>query len=187
MTRNLHVVVLMGGWSSEREVSLTSGQRRRRGACASAAGHNVTELDMDRDVARVLAGTEARRRVQRAARHAGRGRHGPGHARPDADSLHAQRARNVGHRHRQGADQDGAGAARHPHARGQDRREREPLRRRPDGAALCAEAGQRGLVGRRRDRHRRRQLRQSDRPRRRGAVACISTACSPSRSSRAAS
>ena len=35
--------------------------------------------------------------------------------------------------------------------------------RRPDGAALCAEAGQRGLVGRRRDRHRRRQLRQSDR------------------------
>ena len=32
---------------------------------------------------------------------------------------------------------------------------------RPDGAALCAEAGQRGLVGRRRDRHRRQQLRQS--------------------------
>jgi len=26
MNRNLHVVVLMGGWSSEREVSLTSGR-----------------------------------------------------------------------------------------------------------------------------------------------------------------
>ena len=33
--------------------------------------------------------------------------------------------------------------------------EREPLRRRSAAAALCAEAGQRGLVGRRRDRHRR--------------------------------
>ena len=32
---------------------------------------------------------------------------------------------------------------------------------RPDGAALCAQAGQRRLVGRRRDRHRRGQLRQS--------------------------
>ena len=52
----------------------------------------------------------ARRRVQRAARHAGRGRHGPGPARPDADPLHPQRARDLGHRHRQGTDQDGAGA-----------------------------------------------------------------------------
>ena len=43
----------------------------------------------------------------------------------------------------------------------------------PLHAALCAEAGQRRLVGRRRDRHRRRQLRQPDRPRRGGAVAGI--------------
>ena len=54
MNRDLHVVVLMGGWSKEREVSLTSGAGiavalRERG------WSNVTELDMDRDVARRLA------------------------------------------------------------------------------------------------------------------------------------
>ena len=38
---------------------------------------------------------------------------------------------------------------------GRDRRQREPLRGRSAAAALCAEAGQRRLVGRRRDRHRR--------------------------------
>ena len=57
----------------------------------------------------------------------------------------------------------------------------------PDGSALCAEAGQRGLVGRRRDRHRRRQLRQPDRARRARALGSISTSCSPSPSSRGAS
>ena len=31
MNKEIHVVVLMGGWSAEREVSLTSGKRRRRG------------------------------------------------------------------------------------------------------------------------------------------------------------
>ncbi|MFL6743722.1 MAG: D-alanine--D-alanine ligase [Sphingomicrobium sp.] len=55
MNKDLHVVVLMGGWSSEREVSLTSGKGvavalRERG------WSNVTELDMDRNVAQVLAG-----------------------------------------------------------------------------------------------------------------------------------
>src|SRR5438552_685132 len=54
MNRDFHVVVLMGGWSSEREVSLTSGR------CVAAAlrergWSNVSELDMDRDVARRLA------------------------------------------------------------------------------------------------------------------------------------
>ena len=44
----------MGGWSSEREVSLTSGKRRRRGA-AERGWSNVTELDMDHDVAQRLA------------------------------------------------------------------------------------------------------------------------------------
>jgi len=50
MNRDLHVVVLMGGWSSEREVSLTSG----RGVAEALRGNgwsNVTELDMHRDVA----------------------------------------------------------------------------------------------------------------------------------------
>jgi len=54
MNRNLHVVVLMGGWSSEREVSLTSG-KGVADALRERGWTNVTELDMDRDVARRLA------------------------------------------------------------------------------------------------------------------------------------
>ena len=42
----------MGGWSAEREVSLTSG-RGIAAACRSL-GHDVTEIDMDRDVATAL-------------------------------------------------------------------------------------------------------------------------------------
>ena len=52
--RNFHVVVLMGGWSSEREVSLTSG-RGVAEALRERGWSNVTELDMDRDVALRLA------------------------------------------------------------------------------------------------------------------------------------
>jgi D-alanine-D-alanine ligase len=54
MNRDLHVVVLMGGWSSERDVSLTSG-RGVAGALRERGWTNVTELDMDRDVAARLA------------------------------------------------------------------------------------------------------------------------------------
>ena len=49
----LHVVVLMGGWSAEREVSLTSGAGV--GDALETLGHRVTRIDMDRDVARNLA------------------------------------------------------------------------------------------------------------------------------------
>ena len=48
-----HVAVLMGGWSAEREVSLSSGT-----ACADAlrkAGFEVTTIDVDRSIATVLA------------------------------------------------------------------------------------------------------------------------------------
>ena len=48
-----HVAVLMGGWSSERPVSLNSGK-----ACADALearGYRVTRVDVGRDVAEVLA------------------------------------------------------------------------------------------------------------------------------------
>ena len=48
-----HVAVLMGGFSSERPVSLSSGN-----ACADALeaeGYKVTRVDVDRDVASVLA------------------------------------------------------------------------------------------------------------------------------------
>jgi D-alanine-D-alanine ligase len=46
---NKHVVVLMGGWSAEREVSLTSG--RGIAEALRRLGHRVTEIDMGRDVA----------------------------------------------------------------------------------------------------------------------------------------
>jgi D-alanine-D-alanine ligase len=48
-----HVAVLMGGWSAEREVSLRSGKY-----CAEAVerlGHRVTQIDVGRDIATVLA------------------------------------------------------------------------------------------------------------------------------------
>jgi D-alanine-D-alanine ligase len=45
----MKVAVLMGGWSAEREVSLTSGAGVAA-ACRSL-GHDVTEIDMGRDVA----------------------------------------------------------------------------------------------------------------------------------------
>ncbi len=48
-----HVAVLMGGWSSERPVSLSSG-----GQCAAAleaGGFRVTRVDVGRDIAEVLA------------------------------------------------------------------------------------------------------------------------------------
>ena len=54
MNKNLNVVVLMGGWSSEREVSLTSG-RGVAEALRERGWTNVTEVDMDRNVAAVLA------------------------------------------------------------------------------------------------------------------------------------
>jgi len=55
MTTGKHVAVLMGGWSAEREVSLRSGT-----ACADALdrkGYRVSRIDVDRDVAAVLAAT----------------------------------------------------------------------------------------------------------------------------------
>jgi D-alanine-D-alanine ligase len=45
----LHVAVLMGGWSSERPVSLMSGEGVAK--ALEARGHTVTRIDMDRDVA----------------------------------------------------------------------------------------------------------------------------------------
>ena len=53
--KDIHVVVLMGGWSAEREVSLTSG-RGVAEALRTRGWSNVTELDMDRNVGQVLAG-----------------------------------------------------------------------------------------------------------------------------------
>jgi D-alanine-D-alanine ligase len=53
MTRaKLHVAVLMGGWSAEREVSLSSGTGVAD--ALESLGHQVSRIDMDRNVARVL-------------------------------------------------------------------------------------------------------------------------------------
>ncbi|MCW3798336.1 D-alanine--D-alanine ligase [Sphingomonas sp. BN140010] len=51
--RDLHVVVLMGGWSSEREVSLMSG-KGVADALRQQGWSRVSELDMGRDVAERL-------------------------------------------------------------------------------------------------------------------------------------
>jgi len=51
----LHIAVLMGGWSSERPVSLMSGEGVAK--ALEAKGHRVTRIDMGRDVAQRL--TEA--------------------------------------------------------------------------------------------------------------------------------
>ena len=52
--KKLHVAVLMGGWSAEREVSLMSGK-----GVADALeknGHRVSRVDMDRNIAIILDG-----------------------------------------------------------------------------------------------------------------------------------
>lgn len=48
-----HVAVLMGGWSAERSVSLSSGEGVAK--ALESRGHKVTRIDMDRDIAIRLA------------------------------------------------------------------------------------------------------------------------------------
>ena len=50
LDRNLHIVVLMGGWSAERPVSLMSGKGVAQ-ALRERGYERITELDMDREVA----------------------------------------------------------------------------------------------------------------------------------------
>jgi D-alanine-D-alanine ligase len=58
MTRGpWHVAVLMGGWSAERPVSLSSGEGVAK--ALESRGHRVTRIDMDRNVAQRLAETQA--------------------------------------------------------------------------------------------------------------------------------
>ncbi|HEX8192961.1 MAG TPA: D-alanine--D-alanine ligase [Allosphingosinicella sp.] len=54
MLEPLHIAVLMGGWSAEREVSLTSGNGVAD--ALESRGHKVTRIDMDRNLAMVLDG-----------------------------------------------------------------------------------------------------------------------------------
>jgi len=48
----LHIAVLMGGWSAEREVSLVTGEGVAE--ALESRGHRVTRIDMDRNLAMVL-------------------------------------------------------------------------------------------------------------------------------------
>ncbi len=58
MTRGpWHVAVLMGGWSAERPVSLSSGEGIAK--ALESRGHRVTRIDMDRNVAARLAEAKA--------------------------------------------------------------------------------------------------------------------------------
>jgi len=50
--KSLHVAVLMGGWSNEREVSLTGGADVAD--ALESKGHRVTKIDMGRDVAQQI-------------------------------------------------------------------------------------------------------------------------------------
>jgi D-alanine-D-alanine ligase len=52
-----HVAVLMGGWSAERPVSLSSGEGVAK--ALESRGHKVTRIDMDRNVAARLAEVKA--------------------------------------------------------------------------------------------------------------------------------
>ncbi|MBS0284562.1 MAG: D-alanine--D-alanine ligase [Proteobacteria bacterium] len=70
--RPLHIVVLMGGWSAEREVSLSSGAGIAE--ALESLGHRVTRIDMQRDVAARL--TEARPDVVFNALHGSPGEDG---------------------------------------------------------------------------------------------------------------
>ena len=54
MTAQVHVAVLMGGWSNERPVSLMSGNGVAD--ALEGQGYKVSRVDMDRNVAQVLAG-----------------------------------------------------------------------------------------------------------------------------------
>ncbi len=53
MAKARHVAVLMGGWSAERPVSLSSGAECADGL--ESAGYTVTRIDVQRDIATVLA------------------------------------------------------------------------------------------------------------------------------------
>ena len=52
MSKNIHVAVLMGGWSNERPVSLMSGNGVAE--ALEKVGYTVSRVDMDRNVAQVL-------------------------------------------------------------------------------------------------------------------------------------
>ena len=175
----------MGGWANERPVSLMSGEGVAE--ALESRGHRVTRIDMDRDVAARLA--EAQPDVVFNALHGVPGEDGTVQGMMDLMGMpytHSGLATSV-----IAIDKELTKHALVPHGipmpGGRIVSSAELYEARSAGAALCAQAGQRGLLGRRGDRHRRGQLRQPDQPRRRRARGSSSTACSPSPTSAAAS
>ena len=119
MAQKKHVAVLMGGWSAERPVSLNSGRE-----CADnleAAGYRVTRVDVQRDIAEVLA--KLKPDVAFNALHGPFGEDGcdPGRARDPRHPLHAFRRARLGARHEQGEGEERRRRGRHSGRRAQDR------------------------------------------------------------------
>ena len=140
----LHVAVLMGGWSTERPVSLMSGEGVAK--ALESRGHTVTRIDMGRDVALKLA--EARPDVVFNALHGTPGEDGTVQGMMDLMGLtytHSGLATSVIAIDKELTKQ-ALVPARHSDARRADRRNRGALPARSAGAALCAQAGQRGLA-----------------------------------------
>ena len=179
------VAVLMGGWSSEREVSLSSGENvaralRRAGLRRAAASTSA------RPAAAILrrAHAAARRGVQRAARPLRRGRLHPGRARGARHALHPFRRARLGARHGQADGQDAVRRRRAcPAPRAASCTRDELAQGRSDAAALRREADQRGLERRRASSCATATPRDSPQAAGRSATRCWSSATCPAASS----
>ena len=142
LDRKLHVAVLMGGWANERPVSLMAGEGVAK--ALEARGHRVTRIDMDRQVAARIA--EAAPDVVFNALHGVPGEDGTVQGMLDLMGVpytHSGLATSVIAIDKQLTKQR-ADPAWHPDARRTDRQERGTVRARSAGAALCAQARQRG-------------------------------------------
>jgi D-alanine-D-alanine ligase len=162
VSSKLHVAVLMGGWSAEREVSLSSGAGVAD--ALEGLGHKVTRIDMDRNLAQVL--EAVRPDVVFNALHGTPGEDGTVQGLMDLMQVKYTHSglttsviaidKELTKQHLVPRGNPHAGRARSSEAK--RCYERDPMAR-----PYVSEAGQRGFLGRRRDRHGGGQLRQPDR------------------------
>ena len=90
----MKVAILMGGWSAEREVSLVTGAKGVTEAVTHGWGMRPIPYRHGPRCRAAACRSAARCRVQRASRHAGRGRVGAGTARSDGPPLYTHSGRN---------------------------------------------------------------------------------------------